>query len=127
MHPLIIPRRTLLGGAALLAAPAIIRSAGAAERCVVGTWGGDYARLLRENIDDPILKPQGVEVVQDVSDEAPRYAKLAAQKMLPRGTMDVACFGAPNGFRAGQAGLLEKLDPAKAPNLKNVSDFLWND
>jgi len=127
MHRLNVPRRMLLGGAALLAAPAIIRPASAAERCVVGTWGGDYARLLRENIDDPILKPLGVEVVQDVSDEAPRYAKLAAQRMLPRGSMDIACFGAPNGFRAGQAGLLEKLDPAKAPNLKNVSDFLWND
>ncbi len=56
-----------------------------AEQCVVGTWGGDYARLLRENIDDPILKPAGINVVQDVGDEAPRFAKLYAQKKLPRG------------------------------------------
>ena len=38
--------------------------------------------------------------------------------------MDIACLGAPNGFRAGQAGLVEKLDPAKVPNLKHVPDFL---
>jgi putative spermidine/putrescine transport system substrate-binding protein len=128
MHQMKLRRRAALAGAATLAvAPAIIRPVGAAGRCVVGTWGGDYARLLRENIDDPILKPEGIDVVQDVGDESPRYAKLVAQKMLPRGSMDIACFGAPNGFRAGQAGLIEKLDPAKAPNLKNVSDFLRND
>ena len=69
---LTLSRRGVLGGAALLAAPAIIRPARAAEQCVVGTWGGDYARLLRENIDDPILKPAGVEVVQDIGDETPR-------------------------------------------------------
>ena len=127
MDKLTVSRRAVLGGAALLSAPAIIRPARAAERCVVGTWGGDYARLLRENIDDPILKPEGVEVVQDIGDEAPRFAKLSAQRMLPRGSMDIACLGAPNGFRAGQAGLAEKLDPAKAPNLKHVPDFLASD
>ena len=59
MREFTLSRRGVLGGAALLAAPAIIRPARAAEQCVVGTWGGDYARLLRENIDDPILKPAG--------------------------------------------------------------------
>src|SRR5580693_8494958 len=69
-------RRLVLGAAAVLAAPALLtHRAAAAETCVVGTWGGDYARLLRENIDDPILKPMGVEVVQDVGDETPRVAK----------------------------------------------------
>jgi putative spermidine/putrescine transport system substrate-binding protein len=45
-------RRVLAAGAALAAASSLdIRPASAAEKCVVGTWGGDYARLLRENID----------------------------------------------------------------------------
>ena len=86
MREFTLSRRGVLGGATLLAAPAIIRPARAAEQCVVGTWGGDYARLLRENIDDPILKPAGIEVVQDVGDESPRVSKLYAQKKLPRGT-----------------------------------------
>src|SRR5580698_5110679 len=110
----LLPRRAVLGAGALLAAPALLtRRAGAAETCVVGTWGGDYARLLRENIDDPILKPTDLTVIQDVGDETPRYAKMTAQKALPHGTMDIACLGAVNGYRATDAGLAESLDETK--------------
>jgi putative spermidine/putrescine transport system substrate-binding protein len=116
-----LSRRAVLGAGTLLAAPALLtRRTAAAESCVVGTWGGDYARLLRENIDDPILKPVGVDVVQDVGDEAPRYAKLVAQHNLPHGTQDISCFGAVNGYRANAANLVEVLDETKVPNLKHV-------
>ncbi len=116
-----LSRRGVLAGATLLAAPAILtRRARAAEQCVVGTWGGDYARLLRENIDEPILKPEGVTVVQDIGDEQPRVAKMYAQKRLPHGTMDIACLGALNGYRVTEAGLVEELDEKKVPNLKHV-------
>jgi putative spermidine/putrescine transport system substrate-binding protein len=118
-----LPRRAVLRSAVLgvLAAPAVLtRRAGAAENCVVGTWGGDYARLLRENIDDPILQPAEVTVIQDVGDETPRYARLIAQHALPRGTLDIACLGALNGYRATEAGLVEPLDETKVPNLKHV-------
>lgn len=116
-----VSRRLVLGAGAVLAAPALLmRRAAAAETCVVGTWGGDYARLLRENIDDPILKPEGVTVVQDVGDEVPRYAKLVAQKALPHGAQDISCFGAINGYRANAAGLVEVLDEAKVPNMKYI-------
>ncbi len=117
----ILSRRTMLYGTTLLAAPAILSQRGqAAEQCVVGTWGGDYARLLRENIDDPILKPAGIDVVQDVGDETPRVAKLYAQKRLPHGTEDIACVGALNGYRVTDAELVEELDETKVPNLKHV-------
>src|ERR1700722_2084430 len=117
----LLPRRAVLGAGALLAAPAVLTGrASAAETCVVGTWGGDYARLLRENIDDPILKPTELTVIQDIGDETPRYAKMTAQRNLPHGTMDIACFGAVNGYRATNAGLLEPLDATKVPNLKHV-------
>jgi len=122
---LTLPRRAVLGASALLAMPALLtRRTEAAETCVVGTWGGDYARLLRENIDDPILKPNDVNVIQDVGDETPRYAKMTAQKALPRGTMDIACFGALNGYRATESGLIETLDETKVPNLKHVQPNL---
>jgi putative spermidine/putrescine transport system substrate-binding protein len=124
MREFILSRRGVLGGAALLAAPSIMRSARGAEQCVVGTWGGDYARLLRENIDDPILKPAGIEVVQDIGDEVPRTSKMYAQKKLPRGTMDIACVGAVWGFRVGEAELVERLDETKVPNLKHVQSSL---
>lgn len=45
MHEPSLSRRAVLAGATLLAAPAIVRQARAAEQCVVGTWGGDYARF----------------------------------------------------------------------------------
>lgn len=115
-----LSRRAALGGMAALAAGLGNRAAHAAERCVVGTWGGDYARLLRENIDTPILKPQGIDVIQTVADEAPRVAQVRAQKPLPRGTLDIACVGAPNGYLLAAAGLLETLDETKVPNLKHV-------
>jgi len=117
-HRIPLARRAVLG---LLATPALMtRRARAAETCVVGTWGGDYARLLKENIDDPILKSADINVIQDVGDETPRYTKMVAQHALPRGTMDIACFGAVNGYRAMQAGLSEPLDETKVPNLKHV-------
>lgn len=116
-----LSRRSVLATAAGLAmTPLTAPSAPAAERCVVGTWGGDYAKLLRENIDQPILKPQGVTVVQAISDEAPRVAQLFAKRMLPRGTMDIACLSSFNGYRAAVSGLAETLDTAKVPNLKHV-------
>lgn len=124
MRDYTLSRRGLLGGAALLAAPPIIRSARAAQRCVVGTWGGDYARLLRENIDDPILKPEGIEVIQDVGDEQPRLAKLQASGKLPHGTQDISCFGAINGYRVNAAGLVEQLTEKEVPNLKHVQEEL---
>jgi putative spermidine/putrescine transport system substrate-binding protein len=117
-------RRVLAAGAALAATPLLGHVARAEDRCVVGTWGGDYARLLRENIDDPILKPKGLEVVQAVGDEAPRLAQLVAQKPLPRGALDIACVGATSGYVAADKDLLETLDPAKVPNLKNVIPLL---
>ena len=119
--PSSVSRRRLLAATTLLAAPAILtRRARAAERCVVGTWGGDYARLLRENIDDPILKPAGVDVIQDVGDENPRVAKLYAQQKLPRSTEDIACVGALNGYRVNAAGLVADLTESEVPNLKNI-------
>ena len=118
---LAVSRRTVLAAAPLLAAPAILtRNAQAAERCIVGTWGGDYARLLRENIDDPILKPEGVDVIQDVGDVNPRISKLYAQRALPRGTDDIACVDAMNGYRLNAAGLVVDLTEQQVPNLKYV-------
>jgi putative spermidine/putrescine transport system substrate-binding protein len=120
-----LSRRAVLGAGTLLATPALLtRRTAAAETCVVGTWGGDYANLLRDNIDDPILKPKGVEVIQDIGDETPRVAKLTAQRKLPRGTIDIACVGALNGYRVTDADLVEPLDATKVPKLKHVLSYL---
>ena len=51
-------RRGALGlGLGAVALPAFIRDRAHVEgRVVVGTWGGDYARLLTKNVEDPLLK-----------------------------------------------------------------------
>jgi putative spermidine/putrescine transport system substrate-binding protein len=117
---LILPRRALIGGA--LAMPAIIGRAARAEanRVVIGTWGGDYARLLHENVELPLLVPKGLDVVQDANDEPPRIAKMYAQAKLSRGAVDVACMQAVGAYRVNDSGLVETLDPAKLPNLAHV-------
>jgi putative spermidine/putrescine transport system substrate-binding protein len=88
------------------------------QRVVVGTWGGDYARLLTKNIEDPFLKPKGIEVVQDQASDAPRRAKMVAEKRMPRGAVDIQAFSSANMFEMNGVDLLEPLDYSKIPNAK---------
>jgi putative spermidine/putrescine transport system substrate-binding protein len=125
-HP---SRRLVLAGAAALAAPAILRPYGGAwaqdnKRIVVGTWGGDYAALLHKNIEVPFLEPKGWEVVQDMASDAPRRAKMVAEKRLPRGTSDVQGLSDLNVAEMVAAGVLEKLDYSKLSRGANVLPVL---
>ena len=72
---------------------------------MVGTWGGDYARLLAKNVEDPILKPKGFEVAQDQANDAPRRTKMVAEKRLPRGTSDIQGLSAADMFEMNEAGV----------------------
>lgn len=119
-----LPRRALLAGAAAL--PLASRAARADEQVVIATWGGDYSNLLKNNIEEPILKPEGITIVQDLGDEDPRVAKMIAQRRLPRGADDVVCLQAVRAHEAEQLGLLETLDESKVPNLKHVWPNLRN-
>ena len=89
-------------------------------RVVVGTWGGDYAKLLAKNIEDPLLKPKGYEVAQDQAGDAPRRTKMVAEKRLPRGTTDIQGLSAANMYEMNEAGVIETLDYSKLPNAKNI-------
>lgn len=108
-----------------LAAGALVAGAGSvsaqqAGKIVVGTWGGDYARLLTKNIEDPILKPKGFEIAQDQASDAPRRAKMVAEKRLPRGSSDIQGLSAANMFEMNEAEAVEKIDYSKLPNAKNL-------
>jgi putative spermidine/putrescine transport system substrate-binding protein len=119
-----VSRRTALKGlgAGAVALPAFLNGAAHAEggRVVVGTWGGDYARLLAKNIEDPLLKPKGYEVAQDQAGDAPRRTKMVAEKRLPRGTSDIQGLSAANMYEMNEAGVLEQIDYSKMPNAKNI-------
>lgn len=120
-----LPRRAALGGLASL--PFAAGVARADEQMVIATWGGDYANLLRGNVDEPLMAPQHITVVQDTGDEDPRVAKMFAQRRLPRGTDDVICLQAVRGHEVSAAGLVEKIDESNVPNIARVLPNLRND
>lgn len=116
-----IKRRALLGGTAALAlgAPSIVRAQDN-KRIVVGTWGGDYSRLLAKNIETPLLVPKGWDVVKDEANAPPRKTKMVAEKALRRGTSDVQGLSANDMFDMNEQGAVEQLDYSKMPNAKNL-------
>src|ERR1700748_2103754 len=109
-----INRRGALAGAASLAAfPAAAQD----KKVVIGTWGGDYSRLLTKNIDS-LMK--GVECIHAEENADPRKAKMAAEKPLRRGTVDVQGQSANDMYDLNQQGLVEQLDYSKMPNAANL-------
>jgi putative spermidine/putrescine transport system substrate-binding protein len=122
-----IDRRTTLMGLGLAAAGSILPTARATQaqaqaagRVVVGTWGGDYARLLTKNVEEPFLKPKGFDVVQDQASDAPRRAKMIAEKRLPRGTADIQGLSAAQMFEMNAAEVAEKIDYSKLKNADKI-------
>jgi putative spermidine/putrescine transport system substrate-binding protein len=94
--------------------------AAAPERVVISTQGGDYARLLHEIIDTPLVQLAGIEVVQDIGDESARAAKLYAGRSLARGQIDVSSNSAAIDYKLAAADLLEPLHNGNVPNLVHV-------
>jgi len=114
-----LKRRAVLGGTAALAlgAPAIVRAEDN-KRVVVGTWGGDYSRLLTKNIDTPLMK--GWDCVHAEENAPPRKTKMLAEKALRRGTSDVQGLSSTDMYEVSQQGIVETLDYSKMPNAKHL-------
>jgi len=120
-----LSRRRLLQGAAAVAAGAALAGPGTAlaqpkGRIVVGTWGGDYARLLRKNIEQPLLIDKGWEVIQDQLGDPERRSKMLAEKRLARGTSDVQGLSALNMYQMFDAGVTAEIDYARLPSAKHL-------
>ena len=115
-----LTRRGVLGAAAALAAGASLPALAEDKRIVIGTWGGDYSRLLAKNIETPLLAPKGWDCVKAEENAAPRKAKMMAEKALRRGTTDVQGFSANDMYEVDQQGLVEQIDYAKLENAKNL-------
>jgi len=124
-RPSISRRHVVRGAAALTAVGLAGAPSGAAAqgkgKIVVGTWGGDYARLLNKNIEQPILIKSGWEVIQDQAGDPERRSKILAERRLPRGTTDVQGLSALNMFQMHDAGVIDAIDYAK---LKNAAKLL---
>ena len=105
-------RNTLMGAGALAAyaagLPGLAEAQGGGQ-VVVGTWGGDYGELLRQMIDQPLMKPQNVEVLQDLANADPRKTKLIAERQSRRGSMDVACLSDSDMYLIAQQGVFDEV------------------
>jgi putative spermidine/putrescine transport system substrate-binding protein len=120
-HGSVITRRRLLKASGALAgvsamtrfAPAWAQSGG---RVVLGTWGGDYSKLLSKNIDTPLMAPKKYEVIHDIGGDPERRAKMRAEARLPRGTSDLQGLSAAQMYEMNDAGLCLPVDYAKIPN-----------
>jgi hypothetical protein len=112
-----------LAGMASMGLPSLAR-AQAAGTVVVGTWGGDYARLLNKNIEEPILIPAGWEVIQDQAGDPERRAKMAAERRLPRGTTDLQGLSAVNMYQVFAQGLTQEIDYSRLKNGGEVLETL---
>jgi putative spermidine/putrescine transport system substrate-binding protein len=106
-----------LAGASTFGAPSFAQ---ANKKVIVGTWGGDYSRLLAKNIETPLLIPKGFEIVKDEAGDAPRRAKMVAELRLPRGTSDIQGLSAANMYEMNEAGALAPIDYSKIPNAANL-------
>jgi putative spermidine/putrescine transport system substrate-binding protein len=116
-------RRFVKGLAVGAAGAATLGSAGrgaAADKMVLGTWGGDYSKLLTQNVETPLLTPKGIEVVHDIANDSQRRAKLIAEQRLPRGTTDLQALSAAGSREMFNAGVLETIDYTKLSNAPNL-------
>ncbi|WP_235907761.1 ABC transporter substrate-binding protein [Siccirubricoccus phaeus] len=120
-----LTRRSTLAAALTAGLPGLARAQ--SGQVVVGTWGGDYAELLAGHIDRPLLRPQGVEVVQDVGPQDPRKAKLIAERQSRRGSMDVCCLSDIDMYTMAQQGVFEPATDAGVPNLARAIPTLKRD
>lgn len=122
-------RREMLSSAALAALAAATgtwmpRASAASGSVIVGTWGGDYANLMRAGIDDKLMTPQGVQVLQDISGPTERRMKLFAERNSRRGSMDVACLADFDTYAVGKANLLVPVSASNVPRMSKVLPFL---
>ena len=97
-----LTRRHLLqgAGAAMLALPSWGRlaHAQAASKMVLGTWGGDYSKLLTKNVETPHLAARKIQVEHAIGGDPERRAKMMAEARLPRGTSDLQALSAAHLF-----------------------------
>src|SRR5579863_4382277 len=107
-----------LAGTATLGLTSRISLAQGKGKIVVGTWGGDYARLLTKNIEQPLLISQGWGVVQDQAGDPERRSKMLAERRLPRGSSDVQGLSALNIYQMYDAGATAEIDYSKLANAK---------
>ncbi len=115
-------RRTFLAGAAAgTAALGLPMSARAqAGRVIVGTWGGDYAKLLENEVAPRVMKSTGDTLVLDTGSASARKTKMIASSRVGAGDMDVACLSDSDISQMASQNLLMPVTDLDIPNAENI-------
>lgn len=83
---------------------------------VVSTWGYNEDKF-RANVFAPFERANNVKIVLEVGNNGERLNKL---KIMKKSTVDVIGLAESFSLEGIKAGLFEKVDPAKLPNLKEI-------
>lgn len=117
-----LTRRSFLIGASIagstLALPGLAK-AQSGGRVIVGTWGGDYNRLLKEKVA-PIVAKNGYRLVTDTGSATARKTKMITAAQIGGGVMDVACLSDSDMYHMNTQKVLRKISDLNIPNYENV-------
>ena len=90
----------------------------AGKTLVVGTWGGDIERLLREHVAKPLEEKTGAKVEFLLGGSGDRMSKMYAEQSNP--TMDVTFQNIYEAPQALKDGLVLAPDAAKVANAADI-------
>lgn len=100
----------------------------AADRPVVlGTWGGDSEKILREALAAKAKEKHGIDVVFDVGTPSARKTKLLAQAARPRNSMDIPWLVDTDMFQMKMKNILKDNDPGAIPNYDTIASEFRTD
>lgn len=115
-------KRMHVWAAALLVGTTMIGAASAqdftGQTLVVGTWGGDIERLLREHAAKPLEEKTGAKVEFLLGGSGDRMSKMYAERENP--TMDVTFQNIYEAPQALKDGLVVAPDAALVPNAADI-------
>lgn len=89
---------------------------------VVSTWGYNEDKF-RVNVFGPFEKENNVKIILEVGNNSERLNKL---KMMKNSPVDVMCLAESFSLDGVKAGVFEKIDAKKIPNLKNLYEIAKN-
>jgi putative spermidine/putrescine transport system substrate-binding protein len=123
-------RRAFLAGSAAagftLATPGLLRAQGGGN-VVVGTWGGDYARLLSEDVQSVLDNAGGYRMVLDTGSHTARKTKLLTAARIGGNPMDVTCLSDGDMYQMYAQNILTRVADLDIPNHANVFDTFANE